>query len=113
MDFLNAQYSAALVRVKQEQSSDGTLLDQVSPFLKLSPLIILDLDGIHLTSMRLGELLNVAEAYQAQWPGRFPGLNLVHVSDFNRKVLETAHLQAVMPAYATADAALQALSRLA
>jgi anti-anti-sigma regulatory factor len=109
MDFLNSRHSAAMLRVTQLDRGGNTLLDQVLPYLKLTPHLILDLEGVLLSSMHIGELVNVVQAYQEHWGGQFQGLSLVRASDQVRRVLASTRLEAVLRPFPTADAALEAI----
>ena len=112
MNYLNFTSAAVALRIAQSDAGQGTLLDQVAPFLTLTPGLILDIEGVLLTSMAIGELVNVVKEYQRQWEDRFYGLFLVHVSDRNWQTLVTAGLTELIRPFPSADAAWHAIEKL-
>jgi hypothetical protein len=109
MNYLNSIYAAAALRISQTSATNGTLLDQVGPYLSLTPSLILDIQGVALTSMAIGELVNVVKACQQRWGTRFTGIFLTHVSDQSWNVLATARLTDLMRPFPTVEAACLAI----
>ena len=112
MNYLNSTSAAVALRITQSDAGHGTLLDQAAPFLTLTPGLILDIEGVLLTSMAIGELVNVVKEYQRQWGIRFGGVYLVHVSERNWQTLVTAGLTELIRPFPSADAAWQAFEKM-
>ena len=108
MDYLDTRYAIAAFPLAPDPKGGAPLVDQVQPFLALTPYLLLDLGGIALTSMHLGELVNVANAARTRWPDRFRGLLLVRVSEQARRAIAMARLEGLLRAFPSADAALAA-----
>ncbi len=107
MKFLSVVDSATVLRLSDHGDSNHPLQEQIDTFMKSSPQIVLDVDGINFSSMLIGELVNVSLRLDALWEGqRTTSLSLVNVNSFSRKVLETVKLTERIPIYDTLDEAL-------
>ena len=98
-NYLNARYSVVTFQILEGVSEQNPLVDELQPFLPLTPYFIYDLEGILLTSYCIGELINVANTVRTLWAERFPGFGLINVNDTSQKVLEQIKLQALFHVY--------------
>ena len=99
MNFLNAAQVAVVVKVSDTHQSSYTLLEELAPFIDHTPRLILDLNHIVLTSMRIGDLVNIVRKLKERWASEFQGLKLLHVSETATRTLEVMKLTVVMPIY--------------
>jgi hypothetical protein len=109
MNYLNLRQGVAALRLAVESEPGEPLTERAQPYLALTPHLLLDLEGILLTSLHLGELVNLANAARSRWGARFPGLLLLRASEQARRTIALARLEDLMRAYPSADAALAAI----
>ena len=99
MKFMNAAHVAVVVKVSDTCESSYTLLEELTPFIDHTPRLILDLNDVLLTSMRIGDLVNIAREMKERWASEFQGLKLLHVSEAATRALEITKLTCMMPVY--------------
>lgn len=107
MKSLNLEQSYTVLKLAEADTS-GTLplCEQAKSFIDSSPFLIIDLREVRLTSMLIGELINLYQAYQERWKDSSRKLALSNVSDFNRRVLEQVRLSSVIDLHDSLDSAL-------
>jgi anti-anti-sigma regulatory factor len=66
MKTLQLDRSYLVLRLKATTPQNGTLTEQVAPFVGPADRIILDVDGIQFNSMLIGELVNVHRLLEAE-----------------------------------------------
>ena len=106
MDYLNIRYAVAAARLSSSPNAGATLVEQLEPLFAKTPYLLLDMEGVLLTSMHLGELVNLAHAARDRWGERWPGLLLVRAGDQARRAIGLAHLEPILRLFPDADAAL-------
>lgn len=110
MNFLSARYAVVCFLMREGGGEEPAPLQDLEPYLGLTPYIVYDMDGALLTSMRIGELINAANAVRERWGETFPGFGLINVSDTNRKVIGQTGLDAYLRIYPDLPAAVQGLT---
>lgn len=96
---MNAAHVAVVVKVSDACESSHTLLEELTPFIDQTPRLILDLNDIVLTSMRIGDLVNIVQELKKRWASEFQGLKLIRVSETATRTLEVMKLTVMMPIY--------------
>lgn len=110
MKFLNAQFTCAVVKMKESLDPMAMPLTQYAQSLtQATPYVVLDLGGALLTSAMIGDIINFAKALSDQWGSRFVGVGLVNVSDHGAKVLHAVKLDPFLRVYDNLDQAIGAL----
>lgn len=97
MPFLDVDRACTVLRLKGSDASGHSLLEQVRPMLEHVPNIILDMDGIRLTSMAIGELTNLAQAFHRHWDDQPHSLVMTNLDATGRKSLAVIHFDQVIP----------------
>lgn len=92
MKTLNVENAYTLLKISDRSRGTLPLTDQVAPYLGQSPNLILDLGGIQLTSMLIGELLNVHRGFEEQWESHAHRISLVNLTPTSRDVLQRVRL---------------------
>lgn len=108
MKVLNLQSAVTVLRLTSDEPSGKLLTDQVSSLFGQAPNLILDLNGIQLNSMLIGELVNLNQAFTKAWRDRAHRVALVNVTDFSQQTLRSVRLNERLPIYDSVDAALAA-----
>jgi hypothetical protein len=106
MKTLQVEASYIVLKLTDRKSAPQTLTEQALPFFALSPVLVLDVDGIQFSSMLIGEILNVHRGFADQWEGNPYRVALVNVTDTSRQVLQRVRLDTMFPMFATVDEAL-------
>ena len=87
MHFLDVDRACAILRLKGGNATGLSLLEQVRPMLEHVPNIILDMKGIQITSMTIGELANLARAFHAYWENHPHSIAITNLDATGRQSL--------------------------
>lgn len=109
MRLLDVDRACTILRLKHSDASGHSLLEQVRPMLEHVPHIILDMAGIRITSMAIGELTNLAREFQTYWHGRPHSLRMTNLDATGRKSLAVIHFDQVIPVMDDQGASLDVL----
>ena len=112
MDFLNVEYGIAVLRMVTDPRPQQTLEEQVESYVRQTPYLVIDLREVMLTSMQLGELVNLAGKGRTIWGERFAGLFIVNPSDQVRTVLAHTRLESLLRAYPSWSDAVRAIAEV-
>jgi anti-anti-sigma regulatory factor len=107
MKVLSVKQASAVLRLSDLGPSNLPLLEQARPFILSTPFVVLDVDGIHFSSMLLGELVNLYVGFSNHWKGQRHGMALVHVPEVSRKVFQVSKLTDKIPLFDTVDEAVK------
>ncbi|MDH4121393.1 MAG: STAS domain-containing protein [Deltaproteobacteria bacterium] len=109
MNFLSIRHSVITIHlVEVSAGREGPLSETLLPYLTMTPHLVLDMKGILLTSSEIGEIVNLAQAYQNKWKEQFRQVALVNLSDHGKKVLEVVKLDKLIHPYSSLDEAYRA-----
>jgi hypothetical protein len=86
------------------------LLEQARPFIQATPFVVLDVDGIHFSSMLLGEVVNLYVEFSSHWKDQRHGMAMAHVADVSKKVFQVSRLTDRIPIYDSLDDAFKSFS---
>lgn len=67
MKTLTAERSCVVVKISDLGASNLPLEEQMRSLLGAAPYLVLDMDGIQITSMMLGELVNLYKSFEQRW----------------------------------------------
>ena len=109
MNFLNVTDAIAILRVRSGTDSKRSLSEQADGFVRETPHLIVDLRNSPLSSMLVGDLVNLRNAARERWGERFPGLHLTGLSEQARNVIVLSRLEQIMPIHPTVDSAIEAI----
>jgi len=107
MKSLNLKKAFIILKLVEESNSRLSLNEQVERYVEQSADIIVDIGGVMLTSMLIGEILNLHEVYSKQWKDSSKRLKLANVSDFNLKVLNQVKLDRVVDIHKSLEDAVE------
>jgi hypothetical protein len=110
MKMFSIKQTCAVIRLADVSGSPPPLLEQARPLLIASPFIILDVDGVHFSSMLLGEVVNLYQAFTGHWKEKRHGMAMVRVPAVSQQVLKVAKLLDRIPVYDTLDEAVKSFN---
>jgi len=110
MKMLTIKQSCVVLRLSDVSSSPAPLMEQARPLIVASPFMILDVEGVQFSSMLLGEVVNLYQAFTSHWKDRRHGLAMVHVAPVSQQVMKVAKLLDRIPAYGTVDEAVKSFN---
>jgi len=97
MKFINVVYAVTVVKLVESSQVQGkTLEDFAKPFAALTPNMVLDMEGILLSSLQVGDVVGLANTLREKWGERFSALCLINVSENGKRVLEAVNLQTLL-----------------
>jgi hypothetical protein len=67
--------------------------------------LVLDLDGIQVTSMMLGELVNLYKVFEQRWKGKAGAMVIIRAPEITKQVMRIARLAEKIPLYEDLDQA--------
>ncbi len=108
MKSLNVQQAYTVLKLTEQPHSAAPLSHQAEDYLGQAPMLVLDLAGIHLNSMLIGELLNLHKAFARHWRHDGARLALVNLTPLSRSVLEQVKLDGLFALCDSLDEALAA-----
>ncbi len=97
MAFLDVDRACTILRLKDSDASGRSLLEQVRPMLEHVPNIILDMEGIRITSMAIGELTNLAKEFRTYWDDQPHSMTMTNLDATARRSLSVIHFDQVIP----------------
>lgn len=112
MKFVQVKQACALIKLEEPSQLGLPLLDQVAPLLEQNAFVILDCEEIELSSLIIGEFINVHRHLKDKWQGRAHGMALVNLSPSARKMFETTKIDKMLPFYNNITDAMGHFSRL-
>ena len=112
MKFIQVKQACALFKLDETPHPGLPLLDQVGPLLEQNAFVILDCEEIELSSLIMGEFVNVLRHLEEKWRGRAHGMALVNLSPSARKMFETTKIEQMLPIYNKISDAMDHFSRL-
>jgi hypothetical protein len=113
MKILTVRQTCVVIRLSELADSSLPLLEQARPFIMLTPYVVLDVDGIHFTSMLLGEVVNLYMAFSNHWKSSRHGMGMVNVAEVSQQVFRTAKLTDRIPIFDNIEMAMKALPAIA
>ncbi|HUJ74763.1 MAG TPA: hypothetical protein VL359_07885 [bacterium] len=111
MKVLTSERACVVIKLSDVSVSSLPLQEQVRGLMQVVPFLILDVAGIHFTSMLLGEVVNLFLACDQVWKERRHGLALVNVSEVSRQVFRIAKLNDKLPIYDSLEQAWAAVGQ--
>jgi len=105
MNNLTAERSCVVVKLSELGNSTVPLEEQMRPLVGMAPYLVLDLDGIKLTSMMLGELVNLYKSFEQRWNGKGRAMVIIRVPEVTKQVMHIAKLAEKIPLYDDLDQA--------
>jgi hypothetical protein len=86
------------------------LLEQARPFIHATPFVVLDVDGIHFSSMLLGEVVNLYVEFSNHWKAERHGMAMAHVAEVSKKVFQVSRLTDRIPIFESLEEAVRSFS---
>jgi hypothetical protein len=108
MKNLSVVRSCAVVKLSDLGTSQVPLQEQIKTIVSIAPYIVLDVDGVQVNSMMLGELVNVYMACAEKWSGRSFGVALIRAPDVTKQIIRIAKLADKLPLYDDLETAWRA-----
>ena len=94
-----------VLRLSEAEDETFTLAEQIEAHIARAPAMLVDVTGIRLTSMRIGELVNLYRAFEAFWGERRHRLVVVDRGGDNVEVLKRSRLDQLFPVVGSLDEA--------
>lgn len=110
MKVLSVKQSCMILKVSDLGPSTVPLVEQARPYIHATPFVVLDVDGVHFSSMLLGEVVNLYAEFSSHWKDQRHGMAMTHVPDLSRKVFQVSKLTDRIPIYDTLDEAVKSFS---
>ncbi|MDH4225586.1 MAG: hypothetical protein OEW12_08065 [Deltaproteobacteria bacterium] len=111
MKYVNVINTVALVKITEsEVPTDQTLLEALRPMIGFSPCVVLDVEGVLLTSAQIGDIVNLAKELSDTWGDQFRRVALINVSDHGKQVFQVVKLDKMITLFDSRDEALDHLS---
>jgi hypothetical protein len=110
MKVLSVKQSCMVLRLSDLGPSNLPLLEQARPFIITAPYVVLDVDGIHFSSMLLGEVVNLYVGFTNHWKDHRHGMAMAHVPEVSRKVFQVSKLTEKIPVFDTLDEAVKSFT---
>ena len=110
MKVLSVKQSCMVIRLSDLGPSDLPLLEQARPLITACPFVVLDVDGIHFSSMLLGEVVNLYVGFTNHWKDQRHGMAMSHVPDISKKVFQVSKLTEKIPIFDSLDDAVKSFS---
>lgn len=107
MKVLSVKQASTVLRLSDLGTSNLPLQEQARPFIISTPFVVLDVEGIHFSSMLLGEVVNLYVAFTNHWKQQRHGMAMVHVPEVSRKVFQVSKLIDKIPLFDTVDEAVK------
>jgi hypothetical protein len=108
MKTLSLIRSCVVLKISDLGSSQVPLQEQIRPAIHAAPFVVIDVDGIHFTSMMLGEIVNVYMEFSRRWQGHAHGLALIRAPEVTRQIVRVAKLADKLVLYDDLEAAWRA-----
>lgn len=112
MKFVQVKQASALFKLEETSHLGLPLLEQVGPLLEQNPFVILDCEGIELSSLIIGEFVNVLRHLNDKWRDRAHGMALVNLSPPARQMFETTKIDQMLPVYNNIPDAMHHFSQM-
>ncbi len=112
MKFIQVKQACALFKLEETPHPGLPLLDLVGPLVEQNAFVILDCEGIELSSLIIGEFVNVLRHLNDKWQDRAHGMALVNLSPPARQMFETTKIDQMLPVYNNIPDAMRYFSRL-
>lgn len=109
MKTLGLGMACTVVKLEESENGGPSLTEQLEHHIASGTRMLIDVSDVRLTSMRIGELINVYQAYRKHWGERRPQIALMDRTGDNREVLKRARLDQLLPVGGTLDEAYAAL----
>ena len=109
MKSIDLEKAITVLKLTETSTSNQTLQEQVAPYFDRSPYIVLDLGNVMLTSMLIGEIINLEEEFRHRWEDSSIKMALANVSDFNHKVLQQVQMHKVLSIHDTISQAIDGM----
>ncbi len=108
MKVLSVKQSCMVLKVSDLGPSTTPLVEQARAFIQATPFVVLDVEGVHFSSMLLGEVVNLYVEFSGHWKDQRHGMAMAHVPEVSRKVFQVSKLTERIPIYDTLDDAVKA-----
>lgn len=105
MKTLTAERSCVVVKISDLGASNLPLEEQMRSLLGAAPYLVLDMDGIQITSMMLGELVNLYKSFEQRWGGKACAMVIIRAPEITKQVMRIARLAEKIPLYDDLDQA--------
>ena len=106
LECLKVDLACTIIRLSQTNVDPLPLVDQVAPYLDQNTHLIIDLEGIDLTSMEIGELVNLADAFHKVWDGKACYMAVVNLTSAAQSIFAVTKLDRVFTCFDTISSAL-------
>ena len=111
MKKLTVDHVCVFIKVSERENSNLPLQVQAEPYFPLSPIMIIDMEDINLSSMLIGELVNLATKFESNWEPQKSIVALVNITAISKNILETVKLVERIPIYESLEKAIQDTTR--
>lgn len=95
MKNLKLQDSVTILRLSESENVQLPLIDQARKSLDAGQQILIDLQGVNLNSMMVGELINLRKHYTGGLENDTEPVGLINVTPITRKLLSTVGLDKI------------------
>lgn len=112
MKYAHIASGCTLLKVVQTSDNRAPLDEQVTPYLSKEPNIVLDMSGIQLSSILIGELVNLLSSLRSHWTPIKPKIALLNLDEQGKRVLGTTKLDKEFPICADISAAFEVFSAI-
>ena len=107
MKYAQVSIGCTLVKIIDSEQNTVPLDEQIFPFLCQQPHLLLDMENVNLTSIMIGELVNLLTSLRKHWDTKKPKINLINLNDQGKRVLQTTKLDQEFPICETLEQAFQ------
>jgi len=111
MKVLSVKQACVVIRLSDLGPSNLPLLEQARPYITASPFVVLDVDGIHFSSMLLGEVVNLYVGFNTHWKDRRHVMAMVNVAEVSKQVFTVSKLTERIPVYNTVEDAMRSFTQ--
>lgn len=111
LECLNVDLVFTILRLSQRTLDSPPLVDQAAPNLAHNNHLIVDLSGIDLTSMDIGELVNLADEFCKAWEGKACYMAVVNLTPAAQSIFSVTKLDRVFQCFDAVSNALDHFSK--
>ena len=112
MKYAQVSIGCTLIRIIDSSENTIPLDEQVTPYLCQHPNLLLDMENVNLTSIMIGELVNLMTSLRKHWNSDKPKIRLINLNDQGQRVLQTTKLDQEFSICESLDQAYKSFSNV-